>query len=217
VNSLSIPKRWLTVTAISLFVSLCPANRAAAETGDANSQSGSSTKIYEAGYFAGAQVQTALDMLTRLPGFTFDPGDEDVRGFAGGSGNVLIDGQRPASKYDSLENILQRIKASSVVRIELIRGSAPGIDMQGQSVVANVIRSTAATIERTIDAGLYQHADGRLMPEGAIDSSWRRDSLHFHPQRNIGTTSCTRYGCCRRGRTRHESQVERNARKWLEL
>ena len=82
---------------------------------------------------------TAYDMIGRLPGFTFDDGNT-ARGFAGTAGNVLIDGQRPTSKSDDLQSILQRIPASDVDHIEVIRGGAPGIDMQGQTVIANVIR-----------------------------------------------------------------------------
>ena len=37
-------------------------------------------------------------MVMLLPGFVLQEGDDDVRGYAGAAGNVLIDGQRPASK-----------------------------------------------------------------------------------------------------------------------
>jgi hypothetical protein len=65
-------------------------------------------------------------MISRCPAFRFDGGDSDVRGFSGATGNVLIDGKRPTSKSESLEAILRRIPARSVVRIELIRAGAPG-------------------------------------------------------------------------------------------
>ena len=46
------------------------------------------------------------------------------QGVGGAVGNVVIDGQPPASKQDKLEDILKRIPAASVERIELIRGAA---------------------------------------------------------------------------------------------
>src|SRR6185436_20195390 len=58
--------------------------------------------------FASARPNTALDMINRLPGFTLIAGDQ-VRGFAGAAGNVLIDGQRPTSKTDNLQDILARV------------------------------------------------------------------------------------------------------------
>ena len=96
---------------------------------------------YPATFFDEFQPATALDMVKRLPGFNFEPGDNTVRGFVGSLGNVLINGQRPASKSVLLEDILRGIPYSRVASIDVIRGGAPGINMQGQSVVANVIRS----------------------------------------------------------------------------
>src|SRR5437773_11853333 len=95
----------------------------------------SAANSYPASYFALAKPNTAFDMIARLPGFTFDPG-QSVRGFGGAAGNVLIDGERPATKADTLDNILKRIPAASVLRIDLIRGSAPGVDMQARTVLA---------------------------------------------------------------------------------
>src|SRR5206468_2674515 len=66
---------------------------------------------YPASYFASGNTNTALDMLGRLPDFRLDTGD-NVRGFEGAAGNVLINGQRPSSKTDALDAILQRIPIS---------------------------------------------------------------------------------------------------------
>jgi outer membrane receptor protein involved in Fe transport len=115
---------------------------------DSGAQSG--VLVYQADFFANARPNTAYDMIGRLPGFTFDDGNS-ARGFAGTAGNVLIDGQRPTSKTDDLQSILQRIPASDVERIELIRGGARGIDMQGQTVVANVIRKKADSTKIVAD------------------------------------------------------------------
>jgi hypothetical protein len=97
------------------------------------------TTSYPAAFFADARPTNASDMIDRLPGFQLDTG-ASARGFAGTAGNVLIDGARPTAKTDDLGSILGRITADIVERIDVIRGSAPGIDMQGQSVVANIIR-----------------------------------------------------------------------------
>jgi hypothetical protein len=91
-------------------------------------------------------------MINRLPGFPADSGSS-ARGLRGTAGNVLIDGKRPASKSDSLGDIVSRIPADQVERIEVIRGGAPGIDMQGQSVVANIIRKAGNTSQQTVTVG----------------------------------------------------------------
>lgn len=118
---------------------------------------------YPAAFFAAASPATAMDMLNRLPGFSFD-GGSGVRGFGGAAGNVLIDGERPTSKTDDLESILKRIPAGQVERIDLIRGGAPGIDMQGKTVIANVVRKTgtATTGVFVVVNGLIY--DGRQEP-----------------------------------------------------
>jgi hypothetical protein len=67
------------------------------------------------------------------------------RGFEGAVGNILINNNRPASKNDAGSDVLERTPADQVDRIELIRGGAPGIDMQGYAVVVNVILKTAAS------------------------------------------------------------------------
>jgi hypothetical protein len=97
---------------------------------------------YQADYFKAFQVSTAYDMVMHVPGFVFDAGDS-ARGFAGTAGNVLIDGQRPATKA-SLGNTLGNINAAQVERLELIIGGAPGIDMHGQREIVNVVRKKSA-------------------------------------------------------------------------
>jgi hypothetical protein len=106
---------------------------------------------YPVSFFADFRPINASDMITRIPGFTFNGGDV-VRGFAGAAGNVLIDGERPSAKSVTLDDTLKRILPGDIVRIDLIRGGAPGIDMQGQPVVANIIRRSGAKTAFAIDA-----------------------------------------------------------------
>ena len=114
--------------------------------------------------FAAARPNTALDMISRLPGFSLDGGDQ-VRGFAGAAGNVLIDGQRPTTKSDSLQDVLNRIPIDQVTRIDLIRGGAAGIDMQGRTVVANVIRKRVDTTQHTLQLSSFLFAEtGHTIP-----------------------------------------------------
>jgi hypothetical protein len=120
--------------------------------------------VFEPAFFADARPDTALDMIARLPGFAFESGDSGTRGLAGTAGNVLIDGRRPSTKSDNLDQILRRISAAGVARVELIRGGASGIDMQGRSVVANVILIRTVTTERVIETNTYVYPDGHLGP-----------------------------------------------------
>ena len=132
----------------------------------------SGVTIYPSSFFVSAQPSSALDMINRVPGFSYDSGDS-VRGFAGAASNVLIDGSRPASKSDSTDSILSRIPASDVDHIELIRGGAPGIDMQGRTVMANVIRKKGSTSKITASVAENVFPDGHTIPGGSLLYSGR--------------------------------------------
>ena len=131
---------------------------------------------YPLSFFVAGNPSNAFDMIARVPGFTFEAG-ETVRGFASAAGNVLIDGKRPTSKASTLEEALKRIPAESVVRIELIRGGAPGIDMQGRSVLANVVRSTAAVTDSSVVLQQKAFPDGHIMPRGEFQITQRKGGL----------------------------------------
>lgn len=119
---------------------------------------------YPASFFAAMGPNTAYDMISRLPGFSFSSGSA-VRGFDGAAGNVLLDGQRPVSKTDDLQNILVRTPASLVERIDVIRGGAPGVDMHGQTIIANVIRrKVASTTGVMAIVDQWATGDGRHFP-----------------------------------------------------
>jgi outer membrane receptor protein involved in Fe transport len=136
-----------------------PAPAQAAAPAEVGAQQG--VISYPPTFFADVGPSTALEMVQRLPGFSFDRGAA-VRGLSGSGGNVLIDGEPPVSKNDSLEEILRRIPVSSVQRIDVIRGGAPGIDMQGRTVIANVIRKSSAGMKGAFVWTMWPIGDGRF-------------------------------------------------------
>lgn len=95
-----------------------------------------SPQSYEADFFTVYNPLTAADMLSRIPGFEINDGD-DRRGFGATGGNVLVNGERPSSKA-TITDQLKRIPASSVLRVEM-RSGGGSADVAGQSRVANVI------------------------------------------------------------------------------
>ena len=126
---------------------------------------------YPAEFFAAMHPNTALDMVEHLPGFAFSAGDASVRGFAGAAGNVLIDGTRPADKQFTLDQVLARIPADDVDHIEIIHGSAPGIEMLGQTVVANVVRKKKAPDTWAVTLSDVHIADGRDTPSAMVEGT----------------------------------------------
>lgn len=126
----------------------------------------SPVQVYQETFFNRFNPQTAWDMVQRLPGFTLDSG-EDLRGFGGAAGNVLIDSERPSSKVGGIEDALRRIPASQVVRIEVIRGTAGLSEAAGQAVVANVYRRRAGAAGNW-ELKLERAADGTANPAGEL-------------------------------------------------
>ncbi|MDI6625174.1 MAG: TonB-dependent receptor [Brevundimonas sp.] len=128
--------------------------------------------VFTPDFFADQRPNTALDMVSRVPGFSINDGSGS-RGFEGAVGNILINNARPASKNDTGSNVLSRTAASQVERIELIRGGAPGIDMQGYSVVVNVILKTENTRQSILTASGFFFDGGRDQFAGSYQFSAR--------------------------------------------
>lgn len=128
--------------------------------------------VFTPDFFAEQRPNTALDMVSRVPGFSVNDGSGN-RGFEGAVGNILVNNARPASKNDTGSNVLSRTSASQVERIELIRGGAPGIDMQGYSVVVNVILKTENTRQSILTTSGYFFEGGRDQFNGSYQFTAR--------------------------------------------
>lgn len=113
---------------------------------------------FPASFFLKYEPDTALDMVELVPGFQINDG-ADMRGFGSAAGNVLIDGRRPSAKQDLPSAILRRVPASIVARIDLIRGQLRDIDMQGHSVLANVVLYQDAPAAIRWDASIRKHTN----------------------------------------------------------
>ena len=159
----------------ALALSLILASASLACPAWAQNEASPGVTAYDAGFFADIQPSNALDMVRQLPGFRLQSGNSSVRGYAGGAGNMLVDGQRPTSKEQSLESVLQRIPAEAVERIELIRAGAPGADMQGFPLLANVVRNDNADLRGRLEAEEAGTHYGTTLPKLAADLTWQGD------------------------------------------
>ena len=96
--------------------------------------------VYLPADFAQYAPLNARDMVARIPGFRLSNsrGQDENRGLGQATENVLINGQRISSKSSSAADVLERIPAATVLRIELKEGSA--LDIPGLSgLVVNVV------------------------------------------------------------------------------
>ncbi|MBL4853877.1 MAG: TonB-dependent receptor plug domain-containing protein [Robiginitomaculum sp.] len=94
------------------------------------------TQVFEPAYFEQFVPRTAIDMVSRIPGFQIRSSG-GRRGLGQGGANVLINGDRISGKTNAGDQ-LSRINAANVVRIEIVDGTS--LDIPGLSgQVANVI------------------------------------------------------------------------------
>ncbi|MFC5344051.1 TonB-dependent receptor plug domain-containing protein [Brevundimonas staleyi] len=128
--------------------------------------------VFTPDFFAAQRPNTALDMVNRIPGFSVQDG-AGSRGFEGAVGNILINGARPASKNDTGSSVLGRTLVAQVDRIELVRGGAPGIDMQGYSVVVNVITKSQSSIEQILTGSYFLFEGGTDAANGSYQFTAR--------------------------------------------
>lgn len=152
---------------------------------------GQRTISYDAAFFAQYAPRSALDIAQRVPGFALDLGDPNVRGFAGAAGNVVLNGARPSSKSESLQQTLSRIPAQQVVRVEVGPGDLYGADYAGKSQVLNMILAAAgkAGIEGNFAGSLRRYSDKHLVvPDGSGSVVLHRGASEFNLSAGLNRT-----------------------------
>ena len=157
-------------TATALLLALCAMPGARAETG----QPGITN--FTAAFFSTTQPVNAAEMVRLVPGFQIQNGNLGVRGYSGSAGNILIDGQRPTSKEESPESLLERIPAEAVDHIELIRSGTPGYDMQGYALLVNVVRSTKVSLRGRVEVQEVHSHSGYSAPRMEAQINWLGDT-----------------------------------------
>ncbi len=154
-------------------------------------ESSSSEEIvkYPATFFQQYNPNNALDMVQQIPGFVISDclsclnaqqEGGSRRGFGASLGNILINDRRPSAKQDSPSAILTRIPAASVDYIELIRGQVRGIDLQGQTVVANIILKTDVPATVRWETFVRQTFGHGLAPGGSISMIDRIGNIEYN-------------------------------------
>ncbi len=132
-----------------------------------------SVVTYEKDYFARYNPATLLEMLQRVPGVQAildanrrqggaggggtQRGGQQERGFGSGGDQILINNRRLSGKANDINSTLQRISASQVERVEIIRGASGDLDVQSQGLVVNVVMDDSGSSSST-----FWKAGGRL-------------------------------------------------------
>ena len=152
------------------FISLAAAFAVLTTYSVAASQDSKVSTSYEPSYFSQFQPNTAQDMVSRVPGFTLQNDDGGERGFGQANLNILINGRRPSSKSSGADEILGRITADKVTRIDILDGAS--LDIPGLSgQVANIITSTGGLSGSWNYAARFEEGTEPQLTEGGVSIS----------------------------------------------
>jgi len=145
--------------------------------------------VYQPAFFAQFQPNNALDMVARIPGFTLRGGD-DERGFGEAVSNVLINGRRPSTKSQNTDDILSRISANTVVRIELLDGAS--LDIAGLSgQVVNIVARAVKVSGNWRYAARFEEGTEPQILEGELNLSGTRGDFGFTAGLKFGQFTLT--------------------------
>ena len=154
---------------------------------------GAVESVFSPDDFAQYAPLNARDMVERIPGFRLsDSRDQDEsRGFGQATENVLINGQRISSKSASAADVLQRIPADTVERIEILEGASldiPGLSGLVVNVIAqaNGISGTWAYRSRVVDGQGPLLLGGDLAVAGQRGDLGWTVNLSLEPRRSSG-------------------------------
>jgi hypothetical protein len=160
----------------------------------ATSRTTNGRQVYDAAYFAGYAPASALQMVERVPGFAIESVDSSVRGFGQTAGNVVINGQRPSAKSESLETILARIPASRVARIEVGPGDQFGADYSGKSQVLNLVTTAGGGLAGTVQLAALRDFTGAVRPAGSASALIKRGNSTFNASVTVENEVTTEEG-----------------------
>ncbi len=167
-------KSLLLPALLALWIS--PALAQAPAAPQAEMQDGK--RIFQPDFFASYGPQSALDMVSRIPGFSIEQSD-GRRGFGENAGNVLIDGDRPSTKSDNIDTVLSRIPASQVDRIELTEQASTEGDARGKGQVVNVIRKKSNKLSGTYETALQIGKRSGVVPYGSSSATIQRGTTSY--------------------------------------
>jgi len=140
------------------------------------SESSNQRDVYDPAYFEQFSPQTASDMVARIPGFDIQGGGGGQRGFGEASLNILINGRRPSSKSSGANEILSRIPASNVIRIEIVDGES--LDIPGLSgQVANIIAKSGELSGSWNLAARYEKDSQPQYGDATVNFSAKRGNI----------------------------------------
>lgn len=151
-------------------------------------------ETYDRAFFAQFNAISAEDLLKRIPGIQdliaapaqALPGaanqQQQSRGFGSSGVPILFNGRRLSGKTNDPRAALQRIQASQIVRIEVIRGSVPGLDIRvgNEGAILNIVLEDELTSGAGAwEASMTYYTSGLFKPGGRLSYTGTSGPLSY--------------------------------------
>ena len=148
----------------------CMSDLAQAQETEQQSEASSvnTTETYTVEDFAIYNPLTASDVVKQVPGYTLST-TTNLRGLAANAGNLLINGEVPTTKADSIENILSRIPVSAIEKLEL-RSAQGTADASTSGRILNIVLSAQSGMAGTWRAGTLYAKDNPVVPFASVSA-----------------------------------------------
>ena len=165
-----------TIARVLSLVAVFPIQQAGASQPAGSSAAEITTYLPDS--FSRYAPKTALELVERLPGFTLKRDSSGQRGLGQAQGNVLINGQRIASKGSGATVVLRRLPVDNVVRLEVFDGSSSAIPgLSGQ--VVNVV-VTGDSLSGTFSwSPRLDQGDKAMVTEGELSVSGKQGRFNY--------------------------------------
>ena len=150
--------------------------------------------VYPAAFFQQFAPATAWQIVQRVPGFRLEEIDQEVRGFGQAAGNVVINGERPSAKSDTLETILGRIPAARVLRVEVGPGDGFGAEFAGRPQVLNLVMTDDAGVAGTAEIRFRRPFTGDVRVDGKASALLKRGKSSFRISADYNNDQLTNHG-----------------------
>lgn len=144
-----------------------------------------STVIYDSAYFEQFSPVSLEDMIRNIPGgvtvLSALNRQGNARGFGSTDAPILINGRRMSGKANDMSTTLARTQASQVERIELIRGTAVGLDIRSEGIIYNVVLRAGAdkSSSNFLEFGLNIVGEAPVTPDVLVSHNGRRGALEY--------------------------------------
>lgn len=159
--------------------------------------------IYDRIYFADFNAITAEDLLKRIPGIqdllpqlATGPGTGatatvEQRGFGANEEIFLFNGRRLSGKANDAGEALKRVQARQVSRVEVIKGSVPGLDVKvgAKGVLINVVLEDELAIGvGSWEANATFWSSGRMRPGGSLAYTGTSGAINYTISAKVDST-----------------------------